>query len=184
MQRYSLSLCVSLIVWFCTFSSVLHVPFIYYFYIICQKRWNSRLYFSLRFSTYTCSLMCEKVKQDRFQLLLSFFPSLFISLCLQTTLYVNKKYSLSCFSWYKCSWVTDDTMLFQTTGFFWKISPLLSSSVSTDLVRSCIHYGSCSKHADLRLLLWVIVKIIVIRPPAILDQYFLFLEILWIWVVN
>lgn len=90
MWRFSLSLCVSLIVWFCTFSSQ---SFMYSLFIISvlSVTNDGTVDFILVWDlVLMCSLTCEKVEQDRFQLLLSFFPSIFISLCLQTALFISK----------------------------------------------------------------------------------------------
>lgn len=132
------------------FLTVLHVQFIYYFYIICQRQWNSRL-FLVWGLVHMCSLICANVKQDRFQLLLSFFfvffPSHFISLCLQITLCISKNTHFHVFLGIKIvEWQIS------ICGFLEHFSFFLSSSVSSDLVRSRNHEGSHSTCADLRLL--------------------------------
>lgn len=72
-----------------------------------------------------CRLICEKVKRDRFQLLLSSFPSLFISFCLQITLCTSKNTHFH---------VILGIKIVEFPSGFSEDSPLLSSSVSTDLV--------------------------------------------------
>lgn len=155
MRRFRL--CVSLIVWFSTFSSQC---FMYSLFIISV--WSVRNdgtvgFILVRGLVLMCSLVCEKVEQDRFQLLLSFFPSPFISVCLQITLCINKNTHFHVFLGIK---------IVERQVSIWNVSPLLSSSISTDLVRSRDHMIT-----DLRLL-WFIVKIIVLRPQAILDLLF------------
>lgn len=148
MRRFILSLCVSLIVWFCTFSSQC---FMYSLFIILSVRNDGTVDFILVWGLVLMySLMCGKVKQDRFQLLLSFFPSHFISLCLQVTIYISKNTHFLVFlgkkiaEWQIFVWV------------FWETSPLPSSPASIGLVRSRIHEGSYSKCADLRLLCFIV----------------------------
>lgn len=153
MQRFSLSLCVSLIVWFCKFSSQCFMYSLFIISILSVRNDGTVDFILLWGLVLMCSLMCKKVKQDRFQLLLSFFPSHLISLCLQITLYRSKNNHFHVFLGIK---IVDWQI---SVLVFWNIFTLLSVSVSTDLVGSHIHEGSYSKCADLRLL-WFMVKMI------------------------
>ena len=104
MRRFRL--CVSLTAWFSTFSSQC---FVYSLFIISvwSVRNNGTVGFILVWGlVLMCSLVCEKVERDRFQLLLSVFPLSF-HFCMSTNNIMHKqKYSLSCFSWYENSWAT------------------------------------------------------------------------------
>lgn len=54
-----------------------------------------------------CSLMCEKVKQDRFSTITHLFSFSFHFFMSESNIIHKQKYSLSCSSWYKNSRVTD-----------------------------------------------------------------------------
>lgn len=134
MQRLSLFLCVSLIVWFCTFSSQCFMYSLFIISILSVKNNGAVDFFLVWGLVLMCSLMCEKVKQDRFQLLLSFFPSPFSSLCLQVTLYISKN---TLFHVFLGVWIAEWQI---SIWVFWNISPFpVFLCFHWSMVRSHIH---------------------------------------------